>query len=360
MERVGKFSCKIAYYTSSVNQLFFRGASQNGGTNFYSSGYNGVIACPCSSWPLTTGHYPLHCRNPVPPSPARVSETCYTARSSPNTFGLHPNALHAHNCPPTMPRPQTMSTCSDLNVRNLPPAHIAPGAAATTRKCTTHPSAAPPTRSRTRRAIPPMPALPPPVSASCHEKDATVAVLRTFCTKTTSFAHFLFKNDREPTAAVSCYESPCPYPVTRRPKNFSKLDQTGQNKQFDTLSIPCRYPISQKFAATLRHNTTLLGQLWTDSAAYLTACAASPTRRLTPPPTSTLTPARADAMARNEVLYSPKRPGASIPAVVKSAARTRVQQRMKQEGICRSCDGAHAVLARRARRPSQRPRENPF
>ena len=173
-------------------------------------------------------------------------------------------------------------------------------------------------------------------------------------------AHFLHQNDRELTATVSCYESPCPYPVTRRPKNFSKLDQTGQNKQFDTLSIPCRYPISQKFAATLRHNTTLLGQLWTDSAAYLTACAASPTRRLTPPPTSTLTPARADAMARNEVLYSPKRPGASIPAVVKSAARTRVQQRMKQEGICRYCDGAHAVLARRARRPSQRPRENPF
>ena len=305
MENVDKSCCKIAYCTSSVNQLFLRAVSQNGGTNSYSSGYNGVIACPCSSWPLTTGHYPLHCRNPVPPSPASVSETCYTARSSPNTFGLHPNALHAHNCPPTMPRPQTMSTCSDLNVRNLPPAHIAPGAAATTRKCTTHPSAAPPTRSRTRRAIPPMPALPPPVSASCHEKDATVAVLRTFCTKTTSFAHFLFKNDRELTATASCYESPCRYPVTRREKKFSKLGPSGQNKHFDTLSIPCRYPISVKLAVRSRHIWSRLGHFWTEPAPSLHTCAPLPTRRRTPPLTPTLYSTRADAVTRNDVVNSP-------------------------------------------------------
>jgi len=113
---------------------FFKGAAQNGRANSYSSVYNGFIACPCSSWPLTTGHYPLHCRNPVPPSPARVSETCYTAGSSPDTTRLGPNAMHTHICPPTMPRPPTMSTSSELNVRTLPPAHIAPGAAATNRQ----------------------------------------------------------------------------------------------------------------------------------------------------------------------------------------------------------------------------------
>ena len=151
-----------------------------------------------------------------------------------------------------------------------------------------------------------------------------------------------------------------PYPATRVHADIlSREDriilQSWAKQAKTSNSIPCRYPISQKFAATLRHNSTLLGQFWTDSAAYLPACAASPTRRLTPPSTSTLTSARATAMTRNEVANFPKRPGASIPATVPSAAGTRVQQRMKQAGICRYCDGAHAVLARRARRPSPAP-----
>ena len=79
-----------------------------------------------------------------------------------------------------------------------------------------------------------------------------------------------------------------------------------------------------------------------------------------PPLTSTLISARAGEVARDEVLKSSKRPGASIPTTVKSAARTCVQQWMKQGGICRSCDGAHAMLAHRARRPSERRREKPF
>jgi len=60
-----------------------------------------------------------------------------------------------------------------------------------------------------------MPALPAPGSVSCHEKHATVTVLRTFCTKTTFFAHFQSKTDRELTATASYYERPCQYPVTK-------------------------------------------------------------------------------------------------------------------------------------------------
>ena len=194
-----------------------------------------------------------------------------------------PERAALHTCPPTMPRPPTMSTCSERHVRNLPPAHIAPGATATNRKCATLPPAAPPTRSGAVPAmLSPMPALPPPGSVSCHEKHATDTVLRTFCTKTTPFAHFQSKNDREPTATASCYESPRQYPVTRREKVFSKLGQSGQNSAFDTLSIPCRYPVSEKIAAGLRHIRTLLGQYRTESAPFLHTCAALPTRRLMP------------------------------------------------------------------------------
>ena len=159
-----------------------------------------------------------------------------------------------------------MSTCSEPNVPILLQANFAPGSAGNDSKCAELPSAAPPTHSVMTPAMQPMPAPPAPGSVSCHEKHAAVAVLRTFGTQNDIFCAFSRQKRQEQTAAVSCYESPCRYPVTRMPKNFSKLGQTGQNKQFNTQSIPCRYPISQKFAATLRHNTTLLGQFWTDSA----------------------------------------------------------------------------------------------
>ena len=228
-----------------------------------------------------------------------------------------PERAASHNCPPTLPWAPTMSTCSECHVRILPSAHIAPGAAAATRQCTTLQSAAPPTRSGTRRAMPPMPALPPPASVSCHEKHATDTILRTLCTKTTSFAHFQSKSDREPTATVSCYESPCQYPVTKKEKNLSKLGQSGQNEHFDTLSIPCRYPVSEKSAAGLRHNWTLSAQFWTASAPLLRTCATLPTRRPTPSLNSTLTSTlvstRAGDMARDEALYSPKEAGRLNP-----------------------------------------------
>ncbi len=153
-----------------------------------------------------------------------------------------PKRAASHNCPPTMPRPPTMSTRSVPNVRILPPAHIAPGSAATNRKCTALPSAAPPTRSGTGPAIQPMPAPPPPGSVSCHKEHAAVTVLRTFCTRTPSFAHFQSKTDRELTAAASCYESPCQNPVTRREKQFSNFGPIWAKQRIrypiDTLSIP--------------------------------------------------------------------------------------------------------------------------
>ena len=47
-------------------------------------------------------------------------------------------------------------------------------------------------------------------------------------------------------------------------------------------------------------------------------------------------------------------------ATVQTAATTRIQQRMRQAGIRCSCNGAHAMLACRAPRPSQRWREKPY
>ena len=146
-----------------------------------------------------------------------------------------------------------MSTRPELNVRVLPPAHVAPGAAATNRQCTTQPSAAPPTRDRGKRAMPPMPAPPPPSSVSCHKGHSATTDLRTLCNKTPSFAHFQSKTDRELTAAASCYESPCQYPVTRTKENFSKRDRSGRNRAFrypiDTLSIPDFRKIRSRFAS---------------------------------------------------------------------------------------------------------------
>ena len=82
-----------------------------------------------------------------------------------------------------MPRPPTMSTCSEPNVRILPQANFAPGSAGSDSKCTELPSAAPPTHSVMTPAMPPMPASPARCPVSCHEKHAAVAVLRTFGTQ---------------------------------------------------------------------------------------------------------------------------------------------------------------------------------
>ncbi len=257
-----------------------------------------------------------------------------------------------------------MSTCSERHVRILPPAHIAPGAAAATRKCTTQPSAAPPTRGGTRRAMPPMPAQPPSASVSCHEKHATDTILRTFCTKTTSFAHFQSKNDRELTATASCYESPCQYPATRREKVFFKVGPIGPERAFrypiDTLPIPGLREIRSRFASQL----DALGPILDRFGPFLRTCATLPTRRPTPPLNSTLTSTlvstRAGDMARDGALYSPTEAGRLNPRKRRiRGQKTPVQQGKNQVDVPCFHDDVRALLAHRARLPSQQWRQNP-
>ena len=198
---------------------------------------------------------------PVPPSPARVSETCYTARSSPNTFGLHPNAQHAHNCPPTLPRPPTMSLCSEPNVRTLSPAHIASGSAGNDSKCAELPSAAPPTHSVMTRAMQPMPAPPAPGSVSCHEKHAAVAVLRTFGTQNDILCAFS-RQKRQGTdsgrillresMSISCHE---------KTEKFFKV-RPNRPKQAVRYPIDTRFPRnSQPLYDTIRRSWVNSGQI---------------------------------------------------------------------------------------------------
>ena len=148
-----------------------------------------------------------------------------------------------------------MSTCSELHVPNLHPAHIAPVPTGANRKCSHLPPAAPSIHSGTKPALPPMPAPPAPGSVSCHEKHATVTVLRTLCTKTPLFAHFLSKTDRVLTATASRYESPCQYPVTRSEEKIHKtgLNWSQQRTRYpiDTLPIPDFRTIRSQFASYL-------------------------------------------------------------------------------------------------------------
>ena len=318
---------------------------------------------PRRSWPLTTGHRPLQSRKSAPAVPCKRLRNVLYCKVEPEHNQSGPKRPAAHNCPPALLRHPTMSTCTELNVRTLPPAHIAPGAAAANQNCATLPSAAPPTLSSGKRAMPPMPVQPPPGSVSCHETRETVAELRTFCTKTTFLAHFLSKTDRELTATASCYESPCHYPVTRREKVSSKLGQSGQNSASDTLSIPCRYPVSEEFPVGLRLIRTLLSQYRTDSAPFLPTCAALTTRRPTPPLTSTLNStlisARAGEVARDRALYSPNKAGGLHPRHRLLRGQPPVRQRRNQVDVSWSHDEVWAMPPHRTRLPSQQWREYP-
>ena len=193
-----------------------------------------------------------------------------------------PKSAASNNCSPTMPRPPNMPTRSVPNVRILLPANIAPGAAGTHRKCTALPSAAPPTRSGIGPAIQPMPAPPPPGSVSCHKEHAAVTVLRIFCTKTTSSAYFQSKSDREPTAAASCYESPCQYPVTRREKQFSNFGPIWAKQRIryptDTLSIPVFRRIRSHSASQLDTLRPLVGRIGLPQDERRLTCRSRPNR----------------------------------------------------------------------------------
>ena len=200
---------------------------------------------------LATIHWPLQSRNPEIPSRRPRQETPKRAilQGRARTQPGWTQRAASHTCPPTMPGPPTMPTCSEQNVRNQPPAHIAPGAAATNRKCSHLPSAAPPMHSGTKPAMPSMPAPPTPGSVSCHKEHAA----ETFCALSAlerhHFAHFQSKTDRKLTASASCYESPYQYPVTRTKKCFSKSGPSGQiytiRYPIDTLPIP-DFPIDSR------------------------------------------------------------------------------------------------------------------
>ena len=191
-----------------------------------------------------------------------------------------PDRAASHNCPSTMPRPQTMSTCSEPNVRILPQANFAPDSAGNSSKCADLPSAAPPAHSVVTHAMQPMPAPPAPGSVSCHEKHAAVAVLRNSCAQNDIFCAFS-RQKRQGTdrgrillreyMSISCHEE------------TEKFFKVGPNRPKQAVRYPIDTLFPKKIVATLRHNTTLLGQYWTESAPFLPTSAASPTRRLTPP-----------------------------------------------------------------------------
>ena len=257
-----------------------------------------------------------------------------------------------------------MSTCSELNVRTLPPAHIAPGAAGTNRQCTTLQSAAPPTRSGTRRAMPPMPALPPPASVSCHEKHATDTILRTFCTKTTSFAHFQSKNDRELTATASCYESPCQYPATRREKVFFKVRPIGPERAFrypiDTLPIPGFREIRSRFASQLDALGPILDSIG-PTLAHVRDAADKETDAISefnPDFDPGFDTCRRYGPRRGPLLAQRSRTPQSSQTP-NPLPKTPVQQGKNQVDVPCFHDDVRALLAHRARLPSQQWRQNP-
>ena len=84
-------------------------------------------------WQLTTGNYPLSTEVPqsAPAVPCKSLRSVLYCKVGPKHNRAGPERAASHNSPPTMPGPPTMSTCSERHVRILPPAHIAPGPAAT-------------------------------------------------------------------------------------------------------------------------------------------------------------------------------------------------------------------------------------
>ena len=242
---------------------------------------------PCGCPPLGILASRFRCNCPGSTNfPARNAETRYTIR-------LNLNAPNTHKCPPTMPGPPTMSTCTRYNRQSQPAARNARDAAATIASCADLPSAAPPTGSVTVPAMPPMPAPLTHGPVSCHEKSAASPigrpVTRLRCTSRPSFAR-----SRAKTVAKMSQNCPRQNPVTSCQPNIlsrgetkflPQQDQTGQYCAFDTLSIPCPYPIS---AATQLVLDTL-GHFWVHllsrRAVSWPECATPQTRSWHPPPT---------------------------------------------------------------------------
>ncbi len=299
-------------------------------------------------WLPATGTYPLSTTAPqsAPAVPCKSLRNVLYCKVEPEHNQAGPERAASHNCPPTMPRPQTMPTCPEPNVRILPQANFAPGSAGNSSKCAELPSVALPTHSVVTHAMQPMPAPPAPGSVSCHEKHAAVVVLRTIGTQNDIFCAFS-RQKRQGTdrgrillresMSISCHEETEKFFKVRpnRPKQAIRYP-------IDTLSIPDFPRNSQPLYDTIRRSWANSGQ---NQPHFLRTCAALPTRRLTPRLTSTLISARAGEVARNEVLYSPKRPNTTFEYVVE----TPVHQRMNREGMSWSHDDVQAMFALRAR-----------
>ena len=200
------------------------------------------------NYPLSTIHYPLQCRTSGPAVPCKRRRNVLYCKVEPEHNQAGPERAACTHLPAH--HDQAANHVDLLRTERPNPAHSAQ-------------------RSRLSRYQPEMrrPAVRraahPQGNDTRHAAHAGAAgiwfcILSRKARSCRCFAHFLHPNDtfcaflrqiydkngREMPTSVSCYESPCQYPVTRRMRNFSKLGQTGQNKKFDTLSMPYRYPIS--------------------------------------------------------------------------------------------------------------------
>ncbi len=211
-----------------------------------------------------TGNRPLSTAvlKSAPAVPCKNLQNVLYCKVQPEHTQAGPERAASHNGPPTMPRPQTMSTCSQPNVRILPQANFAPGSAGNSSKCTDLPSAAPPTHSVMTPAMQPMPALPAPGSVSCHEKHAAVVVLRTSCAQNDIFCAFS-RQKRQGTdsgrillresMSISCHEQRRKY-FQNRPK----LVTTAH-------SIPFRYPVDTRFPKNSQSLYDTIRRSWVNS-----------------------------------------------------------------------------------------------
>ena len=236
-----------------------------------------VLVCPSAIPPFefrvsaVSDHYPLsaiHCplstalpkSGPAVPCKSLRNVLYCKVESEHNQAG--PERAVSHNCPPTMPRPPTMSTCSEPSVPILPQANFAPGSVGNNSKCTDLPSVEPPTHSVMTPAMQPMPAPPAPGSVSCHEKHAAVAVLRTFCTQNDIFcANLRQKRPRNAdirfllreSLPISCHEK-----RRKNSQNRPKLVKTGH-------SIPYRCPADTRFPKNSQPLYDTIRRSWANS-----------------------------------------------------------------------------------------------
>ncbi len=246
-----------------------------------------------------------------------------------------------------------MSTGSALKARILPPADIAPGPVGNYRQCAYLPSFAQSTRSDTKRSMKPLPAHPAPGSVSCHEKNATVTGLRTSCTKMPSFAHILSEIGRKLTATVSCYETPSRNPVTRYREKTLRFGpiwpQQPLRYPIDTRPIPDFRSICSRFASQPDPFGSLLDRIGRLFAHLRIATAMA-----------TVAPSEFDPEFGTRRQCGPRR-GAQlvqkaagrISAAHLSPAGIRVPPGMERTGTDWSRIGPQAMIAPRARLPSE-------